>query len=78
MASRCLPQPRNIISAHFSPIMMQAALVLADGTVGMIDPSAMLNAERYAGAESLTCPQRMDDRKEPRWSECFGFGGSGK
>ena len=29
------------MSAHFSPIMMQAALVLPETTVGMIDASAM-------------------------------------
>jgi cytochrome c biogenesis factor len=29
------------MSAHFSPIMMQAALVLPETTVGMIDASAI-------------------------------------
>ena len=36
----------KIISAAFSPIMMQAALVLPETSVGMIEPSAMRSPSR--------------------------------
>ena len=41
----------SIISAHFSPIMMQAALVLSETTVGMIEASATAQAQEAVDAQ---------------------------
>jgi hypothetical protein len=58
----------SIISAHFSPIMMQAAFVLPETTVGMIEASATRKPET---ACTRSQEQKWICRVEFLWRERF-------
>jgi hypothetical protein len=61
-----LTPPLNIRSAHFSPIMMHAALVLPETAVGMIEASATRKASRrLVIASSIVSPSDMQPGRVP-------------